>query len=534
MPDVTDTRPADSTGHAGPRSYDSLNLGLRALRVLPAGVPDVRLVGRGDGLAARAHRLDEGRRATAIIPLDARRRRAHRRVSGLHGVRHGVPVGRALRPADRGDARAGRRRVAARAWRPRVPRARLRAVSVSAPAARCSSPLLVAGDELRPARGSPPGRWAVLPPRLRQLATMAPPIDARATRSRRCRRTPPRKGDGARARRRWSRAACSARSSRSVNAATVRVLSAEGCEVVVPRGQGCCGALSLHSGRLDEAQALRARADRALRSATGRRDLDQRRGLRLDAQGVRRAARRRPGLARRARSVRGQGARRQRVPRDARAARAAQAAARCASRITTPATSRTRSASARSRAQLLRAIPGLELLEIPRRRQCCGSAGTYNLVRAGVARTRSASARSTTCRASRPTSSPARIPAARCRCSRSCASAAWRCAPRTRSRCSTPRSAARRLPSRERSTAVRRACVRLAGAAPARRAGARDRMRRRAANAARRRAGRRARAGRVDLGRRPRRRAGRAVGAALARRATGCSTRASRTASGRA
>lgn len=39
-----------------------------------------------------------------------------------------------------------------------------------------------------------------------------------------------------------------------VNAATVRVLSAEGCEVVVPAGQGCCGALSAHSGR--EAESL--------------------------------------------------------------------------------------------------------------------------------------------------------------------------------------------------------------------------------------------------------------------------------------
>ncbi len=37
-----------------------------------------------------------------------------------------------------------------------------------------------------------------------------------------------------------------------VNAATVRVLAAEGCEVVSPRGQGCCGALSIHSGREEE------------------------------------------------------------------------------------------------------------------------------------------------------------------------------------------------------------------------------------------------------------------------------------------
>jgi glycolate oxidase iron-sulfur subunit len=38
-----------------------------------------------------------------------------------------------------------------------------------------------------------------------------------------------------------------------VNEATVRVLAAEGCDVVIPRHQGCCGALSLHSGRATEA-----------------------------------------------------------------------------------------------------------------------------------------------------------------------------------------------------------------------------------------------------------------------------------------
>src|SRR5215469_12840108 len=38
-----------------------------------------------------------------------------------------------------------------------------------------------------------------------------------------------------------------------VNQATARVLAAEGCDVVIPPGQGCCGALSLHSGRHAEA-----------------------------------------------------------------------------------------------------------------------------------------------------------------------------------------------------------------------------------------------------------------------------------------
>lgn len=40
-----------------------------------------------------------------------------------------------------------------------------------------------------------------------------------------------------------------------VNAATARVLASEGCDVVIPPAQGCCGALSEHSGR--EAEAVK-------------------------------------------------------------------------------------------------------------------------------------------------------------------------------------------------------------------------------------------------------------------------------------
>jgi glycolate oxidase iron-sulfur subunit len=39
-----------------------------------------------------------------------------------------------------------------------------------------------------------------------------------------------------------------------VNAATARVLASEGCDVVAPARQGCCGALSAHTGREDEAR----------------------------------------------------------------------------------------------------------------------------------------------------------------------------------------------------------------------------------------------------------------------------------------
>ena len=41
-----------------------------------------------------------------------------------------------------------------------------------------------------------------------------------------------------------------------VNEATARVLSANGCEVVIPRSQGCCAALPQHQGQAEQAQAL--------------------------------------------------------------------------------------------------------------------------------------------------------------------------------------------------------------------------------------------------------------------------------------
>ena len=44
-----------------------------------------------------------------------------------------------------------------------------------------------------------------------------------------------------------------------LNEATVRVLQKNGCEVVVPDGQTCCGALHVHSGLKDEARKLARR-----------------------------------------------------------------------------------------------------------------------------------------------------------------------------------------------------------------------------------------------------------------------------------
>ena len=44
-----------------------------------------------------------------------------------------------------------------------------------------------------------------------------------------------------------------------LNEATVRVLQKNGCEVAVPDGQGCCGALHVHAGLRDDARALARR-----------------------------------------------------------------------------------------------------------------------------------------------------------------------------------------------------------------------------------------------------------------------------------
>jgi glycolate oxidase iron-sulfur subunit len=44
-----------------------------------------------------------------------------------------------------------------------------------------------------------------------------------------------------------------------LNEATVRVLQKNACEVAIPRGQGCCGALHLHSGLREEARKLARR-----------------------------------------------------------------------------------------------------------------------------------------------------------------------------------------------------------------------------------------------------------------------------------
>ena len=164
----------------------------------------------------------------------------------------------------------------------------------------------------------------------------------------------------------------------NVNAATARVLVAEGCEVVVPPGQGCCGALSTHAGRLDESRRLvRGLVERfeavevdlvVINSAgCGSHLKDCERLFEGDAFQPRAAA-----FSRKVRDVNELVAslppRAVRHPIQARVAYHSPCHLGHAQRLTVP-----------PRA-LLRAIPGLELVEVPDGDQCCGSAGIYNLV----------------------------------------------------------------------------------------------------------------------------------------------------------
>jgi glycolate oxidase iron-sulfur subunit len=165
-----------------------------------------------------------------------------------------------------------------------------------------------------------------------------------------------------------------------VNAATARVLAAEGCDVLIPRGQGCCGALSLHAGREAEAQAFARRAIETFE----RDDVD---AIVVNSAGCGSAMKEYERLLS--------------WPDPAWAARAAALSAKvrdlseflaelgpAARRHPLPVTAAYHDACHLAHAQritrqpreLLRAIPELNLVELPDAGTCCGSAGVYNLL----------------------------------------------------------------------------------------------------------------------------------------------------------
>jgi glycolate oxidase iron-sulfur subunit len=174
-----------------------------------------------------------------------------------------------------------------------------------------------------------------------------------------------------------------------VNAAATRVLAAEGCEVVAPVDQRCCGALSGHAGREEE----------AIERAKDLVDVFERAGVEVVVANVAgcgsamkeyvRLLRDDPDYAERAQAfsakvrdvsevlhdLMGDGVRAARQSLPYRVAYHDACHLGHAQRVT-----------AQPRA-VLRGIPDLTVVDIPEAEICCGSAGIYNLVQPEAAET---------------------------------------------------------------------------------------------------------------------------------------------------
>jgi glycolate dehydrogenase iron-sulfur subunit len=164
-----------------------------------------------------------------------------------------------------------------------------------------------------------------------------------------------------------------------VNRAAARALAADGCEVVVPRGQGCCGALALHAGR--EAEARRRAAatvaafaghDRVVVTAAGCGSAMKGYGELLGTEEARRFA---AGVRDVTEVLAELGPTAERRPRPP-----TRVVYQDACHL-----NHAQGVAAQPRA-ILRAIPGVELAEIDDAGMCCGSAGIYNLVQPQAAR----------------------------------------------------------------------------------------------------------------------------------------------------
>ena len=170
----------------------------------------------------------------------------------------------------------------------------------------------------------------------------------------------------------------------ATNQSTVKVLRHNGCEVLIPKAQSCCGALLLHNGEKQTALALAKRnidvfdqldLDALIINAAGCGAMMKEYGeLFKDDPAYREKAARLTGKMKDAAEFVGSIA--LRTPtREVRAKATYHDACHLAH-------------GQRVREQprsLLRAIPGLKLTNLPESDWCCGSAGTYNLTQPEMA-----------------------------------------------------------------------------------------------------------------------------------------------------
>jgi glycolate dehydrogenase iron-sulfur subunit len=184
-----------------------------------------------------------------------------------------------------------------------------------------------------------------------------------------------------------------------VNTATARALAAEGCDVIIPGGQGCCGALSLHSGRVSEAAGFARRTiatfeqagvDAIVVNSAGCGSAMKEYGALLaDPPGAGQDGTV-DGWAARAAAISGK----VRDLSEFLAELYVQSGGPQAARHELPVRVAYHDACHLAHAQrirqqprdLLQAIPGLELAEVGDGATCCGSAGVYNLLQPEAAR----------------------------------------------------------------------------------------------------------------------------------------------------
>jgi glycolate oxidase iron-sulfur subunit len=164
-----------------------------------------------------------------------------------------------------------------------------------------------------------------------------------------------------------------------VNAATARVLAAEGCEVITPTEQGCCGALMLHSGLESEAAEMARRMIAAFEAAEVDTIVINAAGCGSTMKEYGYLLRDDPAWAERARAF---SAKCKDIAEVLCELEPVAARNPLKMRVAYHDACHLRHAQGifREPREVLTAVPGLEIAEIAEASLCCGSAGVYNLL----------------------------------------------------------------------------------------------------------------------------------------------------------
>jgi glycolate oxidase iron-sulfur subunit len=169
-----------------------------------------------------------------------------------------------------------------------------------------------------------------------------------------------------------------------VNAATTRVLAAEGCEVVAPQAQPCCGALLVHSGEEAAAVDLAKKTIDAFEAAEVDAIVTNAAGCGSNVKEYGHLLRDDPEYAERARQFATKCRDISELLADLEP-RAPRHALRLRVAFHDSCHLQHAQGVHRQPRALLAKIPELQLAEIPEAAICCGSAGIYNLVQADAA-----------------------------------------------------------------------------------------------------------------------------------------------------